>query len=456
MNTMKSNASEKPLTIFVVEDDLWYGELLVHHLQLNPENKVKRFESGKELIKALDEKPNIITLDYSLPDIKGDELLKVLKSKAPDSEIVIVSGQEDINTALAMMRFGVYDYIVKNEETKERLWNAVHHIRNKVTLEDEVKHLRLQIGDKNDLRNMIIGNSEQMNHVFNLISKATTTTINVSLTGETGTGKELVARAVHLNSSRANRPFVAVNATAIPRDLMESELFGHEKGSFTGAINTRIGKFEEASGGTLFLDEIADLDFSIQVKLLRVLQEREITRVGSNQIIPIDVRIITATNKNLSEEVRVGLFREDLFYRLLGLPIQLPPLKDRGNDILLLAKQFLDSFCSLNKLSKKTFSVAAKEKLLAYQYPGNVRELKAVVELAAVMTISDQIDVDDISFTATRTPVDLLDQDCTLDEFNHKIIRYYLDRYDNNVIETAKKLDIGKSTIYRLMKEGKL
>ncbi len=456
MNTMKSNASEKPLTIFVVEDDLWYGELLVHHLQLNPENKVKRFESGKELIKALDEKPNIITLDYSLPDIKGDELLKVLKSKVPESEIVIVSGQEDINTALAMMRFGVYDYIVKNEETKERLWNAVHHIRNKVTLEDEVKHLRLQIGDKNDLRNMIIGNSEQMNHVFNLISKATTTTINVSLTGETGTGKELVARAVHLNSSRANRPFVSVNATAIPRDLMESELFGHEKGSFTGAINTRIGKFEEASGGTLFLDEIADLDFSIQVKLLRVLQEREITRVGSNQIIPIDVRIITATNKNLSEEVRVGLFREDLFYRLLGLPIQLPPLKDRGNDILLLAKQFLDSFCSLNKLSKKTFSVAAKEKLLAYQYPGNVRELKAVVELAAVMTISDQIDVDDISFTATRTPVDLLDQDCTLDEFNHKIIRYYLDRYDNNVIETAKKLDIGKSTIYRLMKEGKL
>ena len=456
MNTMKLNTSEKPLAIFVVEDDLWYGELLVHHLQMNPENKVKRFESGKDLLNALDEKPHIITLDYSLPDIKGDELLKILKSKVPDSEIVIVSGQEDINTALTMMRFGVYDYIVKNEETKERLWNAVHHIRNKVSLEEEVKHLRLQIGDKNDLRNMIVGNSEQMNHVFNLISKAITTTINVSLTGETGTGKELVARAIHLNSSRANKPFVAVNATAIPRDLMESELFGHEKGSFTGAINTRIGKFEESNGGTLFLDEIADLDFSIQVKLLRVLQEREITRVGSNQIIPIDVRIITATHKNLSEEVRVGLFREDLFYRLLGLPIQMPPLKTRGNDILLLAKQFLDSFCSLNKLSRKSFSVAAKEKLLAYQYPGNVRELKAVVELSAVMTISDQIDVEDISFTATRTPVDLLDQDCTLDEFIYKIIRYYLDRYDNNVIETAKKLDIGKSTIYRLIKEGKL
>jgi two-component system, NtrC family, response regulator AtoC len=456
MNTNKSILMEKPITIFVVEDDLWYGELLVHHLQLNPENLVKRFESGKDLIKALDEKPHIILLDYSLPDIKGDELLKLLKARVPESEIVIVSGQEDINTALAIMRYGVYDYIVKNEETKERLWNAVNHIRNKVSLEEEVKNLRLQIGDKNDLRNMIIGNSEQMHHVFNLISKASSTLINVSLTGETGTGKELVAKAIHLNSSRANKPFVAVNASAIPHDLMESELFGHEKGAFTGAINTRVGKFEEANGGTLFLDEIADLDFSIQVKLLRVLQEREITRVGSNQIIPIDVRIITATHKNLAEEIRVGLFREDLFYRLMGLPIHLPPLKERGNDILILAKQFLDSFCSLNKLSRKSFSVAAKEKLLMYQYPGNVRELKAVVELAAVMTSSDQIDVDDISFTASRTPVDLLDQDCTLEEFNHKIIRYYLDRYDNNVIETAKKLDIGKSTIYRLIKEGKL
>lgn len=447
---------EKPLTIFVVEDDLWYGELLVHHLQLNPENLVKRFESGKELIKALDEKPHIILLDYSLPDINGDELLKLLKARVPESEIVIVSGQEDINTALSIMRYGVYDYIVKNDETKERLWNAVSHIRNKVSLEEEVKNLRLQIGDKNDLRNMIVGNSEQMQHVFNLIAKASATLINVSLTGETGTGKELVAKAIHLNSSRANKPFVAVNASAIPRELMESELFGHEKGAFTGAINMRIGKFEEATGGTLFLDEIADLDFSIQVKLLRVLQEREITRVGSNQVIPIDVRVITATHKNLPEEVRLGLFREDLFYRLMGLPIHLPPLKDRGNDILILAKQFLDSFCSQNKLSRKSFSVAAKEKLLMYQYPGNVRELKAVVELAAVMTSNDYIDVDDISFTASRTPVDLLDQDCTLEEFNHKIIRYYLDRYDNNVIETARKLDIGKSTIYRLLKEGKL
>jgi len=379
-----------------------------------------------------------------------------LRTALPDTTIIVISGQEDISTALELIRFGAYDYIVKNDQTKERLWNIINNIRNTVALVDEVKILRQQIDDKYELQNLIVGNSEQLKQVFQLINKAANTNINVSLTGETGTGKELVAKAIHFNSPRANKLFVAVNATAIPHDLMESELFGHEKGAFTGAISTRIGKFEEASGGTLFLDEVADLDFSIQVKLLRVLQEREITRVGSNQIIPIDVRIITATHKNLNEEVRVGLFREDLFYRIMGLPISLPPLRERGNDILLLAKQFLDSFCTLNKLSKKTLSVPAKEKLLAYRYPGNVRELKAVVELAAVMTENDQIEVEDISFTASRTPVDLLDQDCTLEEYNHKIIRYYLNRFDNNVVETAKRLDVGKSTIYRMIKEGKL
>jgi len=194
----------------------------------------------------------------------------------------------------------------------------------------------------------------------------------------------------------------------------------------------------------------------LQVKLLRVLQEREIVKIGSNQVVPVDVRIIVATHKNLSEEVQSGFFREDLFYRLLGLPIVIPPLRDRGNDKLLLAKHFLDAFCSSNKLHRKNFSTEAKEKLLSYRYPGNVREMKAVVELAAVMTDGDQIQADDISFTASRTPVDLLDLDITLEEFEYKIIRHYLDRFDNNVVEVAKRLGVGKSTIYRLIKEGKL
>ncbi|MBL7923394.1 MAG: sigma-54-dependent Fis family transcriptional regulator [Bacteroidia bacterium] len=456
MDPGQSFSSERPLNIFVVEDDLWYGELLVHHLSLNPDNHVKRFENAAEVLAALPDQADVITLDYSLPDMRGDELLRKITSMLPEVAVIVISGQEDISTALNLLRQGAYDYFVKNDETKERLWNAVNNIRKNVALQYEVRNLREQIGYQYDLQHLIIGSSEQMKKVFSLITKAAGTNINVSVSGETGTGKELVAKAIHHNSSRAGKPFMAVNVASIPKDLLESELFGHEKGAFTGAIQSRPGKFEEAAGGTLFLDEIADLDFALQVKLLRVLQEREVTRLGSNRVIPIDVRIITATHKNLADEVRVGLFREDLFYRILGLPVHLPPLRERGNDILLLAKHFLDSFCSSNKLHRKSFSVQAREKLLAYRYPGNVRELKAVVELAAVMTDHDQIDADDISFTAARTPADLLDQDMTLEEFNHKIIRHYLDRFDNNVIEVARRLDIGKSTIYRMMKEGKI
>lgn len=449
-------SGDKPLRVFVVEDDLWYGELLVHHLSLNPDNQVQRFESAADLLEALNERPDVITLDYTLPDMKGDVLYKKIRAVLPDAMVIMISGQEDIATALNLLREGVYDYLVKNEETKDRLWNAVNNIRKNLALRDEVQALREQIDHQFDLQHLMIGNCEPMKKVFTLIAKAASTNINVSVAGETGTGKELVAKAIHYNSQRSRKPFVAVNVASIPRDLIESELFGHEKGAFTGAVATRIGKFEEANGGTLFLDEIADLDMALQVKLLRVLQEREVSRIGSNQVISFDVRLIVATHKNLNEEVVSGRFREDLFYRLLGLPVELPPLKERGNDILLLAKHFLDAFCSSNKLSKKNFNAAAREKLLNYRYPGNVRELKAVVELAAVMTDNDAIDADDISFTAARTPSDLLDQDLTLEEFNQKIIRHYLGRFDNNVVDVARRLGIGKSTIYRMMKEGKL
>ena len=450
------SATGKPLHIYVVEDDLWYGELLTHHLSLNPDNRVRRFERASDLIEAMADKPDVITLDYRLPDVKGDDLFRKVKAILPEVQVIVISAQEDVSTALNLLKEGVYDYLVKNEETRERLWNAVNNIRRNLALQEEVNQLRQQIDHQFDLQHLMIGNCEAMKKVFSLIVKAAATNINVSISGETGTAKELVAKAVHFNSVRSRKPFVAVNMASIPKDLLESELFGHEKGSFTGAIATRIGKIEEAQGGTLFLDEIADMDFSLQVKLLRVLQERELTRIGSNQLIAVDVRIIAASHKNLNEEVQSGRFREDLFYRLLGLPIHLPPLRDRGNDILLLAKYFLDAFCSSNRLHKKSFTAAAREKLLGYKYPGNVRELKAVVELAAVMTDNDQIDIDDISFTAARTPSDLLDQDLTLAEFEQRIIRHYLDRFDNNILEVARRLDVGKSTIYRMLKEGKI
>ena len=456
MNKTSVNSLNRPLRIFVVEDDPWYGELLAYHLGLNPDNQVTRYDSAAALLGAMDNSPDVVTLDFSLPDMQGDELLQRVKNQSPETAVVVISGQEDISTALNLIRQGAYDYFVKNEETRDRLWNAVNNIRKNVALTLEVKQLRAQVGNKYDLSQMIVGNSDEIKKVFEVIRKAAATNINVSLTGETGSGKELVAKAIHFNSLRSAQPFVAVNVASIPKDLIESELFGHEKGAFTGAIQSRVGKFEEASGGTLFLDEIADLDIALQVKLLRAIQEREVTRLGSNKAIPVDVRIITATHKDLAAEVKAGNFRDDLFYRLLGLPLHLPPLRERMNDVLLLSRYFLDAFCSSNKLHRKSFSQQAKDKLMSYRYPGNVRELKAVVELSAVMTYSDVIDADDISFTAARTPTDLLDQDLTLDEFNHKIIRHYLDRFDGNVLEVARRLDVGKSTIYRLIKEGKI
>jgi len=446
----------KPLRIFVVEDDPWYGEFLVHSLSLNPDNQVSRFNTATSLLEALSAQPEVITLDYKLPDMRGEVLLAKIRELSPDTAVVIISGQEDVSTAISLIQDGAYDYIVKNDQAKDRLWVVINNIREKSELLSEVRQLRRQFGKQYDLQHLIIGNCEAIKKVYDLVAKAAATNINVSISGETGTGKELVAKAIHFNSNRGSKPFVAVNLASVPIGLAESELFGHEKGAFTGASAIRTGKFEEADGGTLFLDEVADIDISLQVKLLRVLQERAFNRVGGNQLFPVDVRLIVATNKNLVEEVRAGRFREDLFYRIMGLPVVLPPLRDRGNDKLLLARHFAEEFCSANKLSRKILTTGAKEKLLAYHYPGNVRELKAVVELAAVMSETGKIDADDISFTAARTPTDLLDQDLTLEEFDRRIIRHYLNRFDGNVIEAARRLDIGKSTIYKLIKEGKL
>jgi DNA-binding NtrC family response regulator len=457
MSQGNQHSPERRLLVYIVEDDPWYGERLLHHLSLNPDNEVVKFDNSKDFLSAIhDRQPDVVTLDYKLPDLSGDLLLKRIRSTYPDAAIIVISAQEDLATALDMLREGAYDYFVKNDETRDRLWNAINNIRKNVELRKEVQVLRNYVEKQYDFKHLIIGNCESMKKVYGLVVKAASTQINVSISGETGTGKELVAKAIHFNSERARNPFVAVNLASVPRDLLESELFGHEKGAFTGAIAMRIGRFEEAHGGTLFLDEIGDLDITLQAKLLRVIQEREITRVGGNKVIPVDVRIITATHMNLMEEVRKGRFREDFFYRLLGLPVSLPPLRERGNDKLLLAKHFLDAFCAANKIGKRQFSQEAKDKIMAYRYPGNVRELKAVIELAAVMTDGDHIDTEDISFTAARTPSDMLDQDLTLDEYNRLIIRHYLDRFDGNVIEAAHRLGIGKSTIYRLIKEGKI
>jgi DNA-binding NtrC family response regulator len=442
--------------IFVVEDDPMYARILSYHLSQNPDYDVETYESGKACLSNLYKNPDLITLDYSLPDLSGLETLTKIKEFNNDLPVIIISGQSDINTAVNLLKEVAYDYIVKDEEAKNRLWNTVKNIREHINLKREVENLREEVGKKYTFNKGIIGNSKGIKRVFSIMEKAARTNITVSITGETGTGKEVVAKSIHYNSPKADKPFIVVNVSAIPKELIESEMFGHEKGAFTGADRRRIGKFEQANGGTLFLDEIAEMSLPMQAKLLRVIQERELSRVGGNEIIKFNTRIIIATHRNLLDEVKKGNFREDLYYRLLGLPIDIPPLRERGNDIILLARYFIKTFCKENQLDELKLTQDAQEKLLNYPFPGNVRELKAVIELAAVMAMEDTITKDDISFHKINEMSDLLSKEMTLDEYNARIVSAYLNKYNGNITEVASKLNIGKSTIYRMKKQGVL
>lgn len=438
--------------IFLVDDDPFIGEMLKYHLQLNPDYEVFLYSSGKECLSELYRNPDIICIDFGLPDIQGDDLFKQIKTLYPDLPIIVISGQENISVAIDFLKQGAKDYIVKNEHTKELLWNSIIRLRENISLKQEVEELKDELEKKYSFEKTIIGQSESIKSIFSKINKALKSNINVSVTGETGTGKEVVARAIHYHSSRKNKPFIAVNMAAIPKDLVESEFFGHEKGAFTGATDKSVGKFEQANGGTIFLDEIAELDLNLQSKLLRALQEREITRVGGTQKIKLDVRLIIATHKNLANEVKKGNFREDLYYRVIGLPIELPPLRERDQDTLILAKHFIDLFAKENKIKPLVLASDARKKLMKYSFPGNIRELKSVIDLACVMAESNEITADDISFySLEKESENFLSEQKTLKQYTTDIILHFLKENNNDVIKTAKILDIGKSTVYNLI-----
>ncbi len=442
-----------PFKVFVVEDNEWYNRFIVHNISMNPDYVIESFSTGDDLLQNLNKNPNVITLDYRLPDFNGSDLLKKIKEYNEEIEVIVVSEQENIETAVDLLKNGVYDYIVKSKDIQDRLLNTINNIRKNANLKFRVSTLQKEVQVKYTFQNSIIGNSNAIKKIFSLIEKAIDTNITVSITGETGTGKELVAKAIHYNSKRKDKTFVAVNMAAIPSELLESELFGHEKGAFTGAVFRRIGKFEEAHNGTLFLDEIGDLDLTIQAKLLRALQEKEITPVGSNKVIKTDCRIIVATNKNLKDEVKKGRFREDLYFRLLGLPIELPPLRERDKDVLIIAKYFIENFCKENELQEKIISNDAQKKILSYNFPGNIRELKSVIELAVVMSNNSEINFDDIILSTDDALPEVMTKELTLHDYNQRILKTYMKKYENNINLIAQKLDISQSTIYRMLKK---
>jgi two-component system, NtrC family, response regulator AtoC len=439
--------------IFVVEDNDWYNRLLVHYLSMNPDFEVKSFFTGKDLLNSLHESPDVITLDFRLPDMKGNELLKKIRERDESIEVIAISEQEDIQTAVDLLKEGAYDYLVKNDEIQARLQRVIAKIRQNASLKKRIQVLEKEVGSRYGFEKAVIGNSPAMSRVMELMHKAADNNIIVTITGETGTGKEVIAKAIHYNSSRRDKPFIPVNMSAIPSELFESEFFGHEKGAFTGAVARRKGKFEEADGGTLFLDEITDTDMNFQPKLLRALQEREITRIGSNQAVRFDCRIIIASNRNLQQEVKNGNFRQDLFYRLSGLPIELPPLRERGSDVLLLAKFFMETFCSENNIPLKSLSNEAIDRLMSYSWPGNVRQLKSVMELAIIMSSAPVLAGGDIIFNSSETLSDLAGEEMTMKQYEQKILDFYLNKYQRNIPEVALKLGISQATIYRMLKD---
>ncbi|WP_319481727.1 sigma-54 dependent transcriptional regulator [uncultured Draconibacterium sp.] len=438
--------------VYIVEDNVLYARVLKKQL-MDDQLQVKVFHNGTDFINAMSEKPDVVTLDYTLPDMTGKEVLAKIQEKIPDTHVIVISAQDDISTAIELMKNGAYDYIMKAPDTREKLSNIIRNIYRTDQLQTENTNLKEAVAEKYNFKNLIKGNSREIEHVFELMNKATQTNISVSISGETGTGKELVAKGIHYNSKRSAKPFIAVNVSAIPDGLIESELFGHEKGAFTGADFQKIGKFEAANGGTLFLDEIADLNINLQAKLLRVLQERELVRLGGHDVIPLDVRIISATHKNLATLSGDDQFRQDLYYRLLGLPIEIPPLRQRGNDKILLAKFFVDEFCRENDMDPKTLSSEAKQMLSNYHYPGNIRELKAIMELACVMCSRDVIKPSHLNMNVDESVQNLLAQEKTLEEYNNEIVKFFLNKYNQNVRLVASKLGIGKSTIYRMLQK---
>lgn len=443
------------LIIYIIDKDIQSGQQMAYHLNLNPDWKSTTFVDVKDFFSENLPSPDMFV-------ISGCQNIKELVDSVDDvkeyyenTKIICISDSDRKCVSNLLLDPAVFDVVLKDELWLETLWHHTRNVHQETKLRQKLHTLQDSTAKEAQKKHIIIGESQAMQPVFKMISKAAQSDITVSIVGDTGTGKELVAKNIHYHSARKNHPLVAINVSAIPRELIESEFFGYEKGAFTGAVSRRIGKFEEADKGTLFLDEIADMDLNMQAKLLRVLQEREFTRLGSNKTVKFDARIICATHKNLSKEVEKGNFREDLYYRLLGLTIQLPPLCYRGQDVILLANHFIKTFARSNHKSLKTLHRTAEEKLLNYAFPGNIRELKAIIDLAMVMASGNTIYAEDISLGPKQDSGNFLGTERTLKEYTNLIVKYFMEKYDHKVATVAQKLDVGKSTLYRMLQEEK-
>ena len=449
-------------TIFIVDDEPAILKLISHWVKNEWEYNVRTFTNGTELLENIYDDPDLILLDIMLPDISGTDILKRIKKRNKHLPIIMLSAQGNIDVALECIREGAYDYFPKPVD-KNRLQPAIKNAIRSYDLERRVDELNTNLQNEYNFDN-IVSADKKMQDVFKMVTKVLNNDITVLINGESGTGKELIARAIHYNGTRKNEPFVVVNSASIPRELLESELFGHERGSFTGAHQKKIGKFELANGGTIFLDEIGDMEMSLQAKILRVIQQKEFERVGGVETIKSDVRIISATNINLKEAVTNRQFREDLFYRLSTFPITIPPLRERRGDIIVLINHFLAEFNKKNDKEIKHITKAALKLLYDYDWPGNVRELENTIERCIILADEDKIDVEvlppQIQSAEGDSTIDmygpLFTEDSPIIPFEKlkaEAIKHALRITNGNIVDASKKLNVGRATLYRLMEK---
>ena len=439
-------------TILVVDDEKSVRESIKMILEYEKYEVIFAENGVKALTIFKENTPSAVFLDIKMPSgMDGIEVLRQMKLMNPEIPVVMISGHGTLETAVEATKLGAFDFLAKPLD-RDKLLITLRNALQQKKLQDEIKQIRE--GER------ILGNSPKIKEILELIDRVAPTEARVLISGESGSGKELVAKAIHRKSKRANMPLVEVNCAAIPAELIESELFGHEKGSFTGATAQRIGKFEQANGGTIFLDEVGDMSLQAQAKVLRALEEGKIERVGGNKLIPVDVRVIAATNKNLIEEIKKGTFREDLYHRLNVIPITVPPLRDRREDIPILIEAFIEETCSRNGILKKKISEQAVEILKMMEWKGNVRELRNIVERLVIMSRGREINSDDLEMLSV-SPKDTLEEivqsSQSFQDFKDRaeaaFIKHQLKLHNWNVSKTAEALEMERSHLYTKIKK---
>lgn len=449
--------------ILVVDDDIDQASLMKKILSREGYVVISA-SSGKTALELSAQNPvDLMITDLRMPEMDGLELFKAIKRIRPDILVIIITAYATVENAVEAMKEGVYDYLTKPLKMEELKLTVKKALETKM-LRDENIYLRKELEERFSF-GQIIGKSKKMQEIYEIIENVSQTDATVMIYGESGTGKELVARAIHYSGKRKDKPFIAVSCSAFPETLLESELFGYEKGAFTGAYARKPGRFELADGGTLFLDEVGEIKPDIQVKLLRVLQDKAFERLGGKETIRVDVRIIAATNKDLRKEVEAGRFREDLFYRLNVIPIHLPPLRERKEDIPLLVEHFLKMYSEKNGKDVRRISPEAMKALIDYPWPGNVRELENIIERMVILGTGDEITLSHIpdeirNWATAKVPTDpeifdIPDDGISLEDVEKKLIIKAMAKANGNQVKAAKLLGITRRTLqYRLKKYG--